>query len=80
MKGFANWLKTQLTENKISQEQLAKALGVNRSTIHRWLKAETAPNVLQWNGIACFLYLETNNKKELGTILEEMSFSITELK
>jgi transcriptional regulator with XRE-family HTH domain len=78
MKGFANWLKNELTENKISQEQLAKALGINRSTVHRWLKAQTAPNVLQWNGIACFLSLET--KKKLSSILEEMSFSITELK
>ncbi len=79
MKGFAKWLKTQLADNKISQEQLVRALGINRSTLHRWLKAESLPNVLQWNGIACFLYLETNNKKELGTILEEMSFSITEV-
>ena len=49
MIGFAQWLKTQLTENKISQEQLVRALDINRSTLHRWLKAESLPNALQWN-------------------------------
>tara|TARA_Y100000004_G_C8646905_1_gene299426 strand:+ start:310 stop:546 length:237 start_codon:yes stop_codon:yes gene_type:complete len=77
MIGFAKWLKTQLTENKISQEQLVRALDINRSTLHRWLKAESLPNALQWNGIACFLSFET--KKELGEILVEMCFSLTEV-
>ena len=77
MKGFAKWLKTQLTDNKISQEQLVRALDINRSTLHRWLKAESLPNALQWNGIACFLTSET--KQNLGECLEEMCFSLTEV-
>ena len=77
MKGFAKWLKTQLTDNKISQAQLVRALDINRSTLHRWLKAESLPNALQWNGIACFLTLET--KQNLGECLEEMCFSLTEV-
>ena len=74
MKGFGTWLKNELNKNNISIEKLAKTLGVNRSTVHRWLKGETTPNVLQWNGIAYFLSLETNTKLE--NVLVDMSFAI----
>lgn len=34
-------------ENKISQEELAKQLGVAFSTVNRWLNGKTKPNKIQ---------------------------------
>jgi transcriptional regulator with XRE-family HTH domain len=77
MKNFANWLSSELTDNNISRTELSKAIGVNRSTVHRWLSGETLPNVYQWQGIAYFLVIQTG--KELETVLVEMSFNLLPL-
>lgn len=40
-------LETYRLENKISQEDLAKKLGVAFSTVNRWLNGKTKPNKIQ---------------------------------
>ena len=42
-------------ENKITQETLAKELGVSFSTISRWLNGKTNPNKIQAYHIEKFL-------------------------
>ena len=34
-------------ENKISQEELAKKLGIAYTTVNRWLNGKTKPNQIQ---------------------------------
>lgn len=40
-------LETYRLENKISQEDLAKKLGVAFSTVNRWLNGKAKPNKIQ---------------------------------
>jgi transcriptional regulator with XRE-family HTH domain len=40
-------LETYRLENKISQEGLAKKLGVAFSTVNRWLNGKVKPNKIQ---------------------------------
>ncbi len=40
-------LETYRLENKISQEELAKKLGVAFSTVNRWLNGKSKPNKIQ---------------------------------
>ncbi len=40
-------LDTYRLENKISQEQLAKKLGVAFATVNRWLNKKSKPNKIQ---------------------------------
>ncbi|NCW70361.1 MAG: XRE family transcriptional regulator [Marivivens sp.] len=65
MKAFGIWLNTRLKKHNIKKIHLARSIGVNESTVHRWLSGNCNPNVLQWNGIAYFLALETNAQLQL---------------
>ncbi len=40
-------LENYRLENRISQEQLAKKLGVAFSTVNRWLNGKSEPNKIQ---------------------------------
>ena len=42
-----NRLETYRLENKITQQELAKKLGVAFTTINRWLNRKTKPNKIQ---------------------------------
>lgn len=42
-------------ENRVTQEELAKEIGVNFSTISRWLNGKTTPNKIQQYHIEKFL-------------------------
>lgn len=42
-------------ENKITQQELAKKLGVTFSTVNRWLNGKTKPNEIQRYHIEKFL-------------------------
>lgn len=42
-------------ENRITQKQLAKEIGVNFSTVSRWLNGKTRPNKIQQYHIEKFL-------------------------
>jgi len=42
-------------ENKITQQELAKKLGVAFSTVNRWLNGKTKPNKIQQYHIEKFL-------------------------
>jgi len=42
-------------ENRVTQEELAKDIGVNFSTISRWLNGKTTPNKIQQFHIEKFL-------------------------
>jgi len=50
-------------ENKITQETLAKDLGVAFSTISRWLNGKVKPNKIQTYHIEKFLKGKVENKK-----------------
>lgn len=41
---FGEWLSVMMTLNHITQEQLAKRIGVSRMTINRWLNDITVPD------------------------------------
>lgn len=45
---YAKKLQDLMTLGDFTQDDLAQKLGVNRSTIMRWEKGETLPNVAQW--------------------------------
>ena len=42
-------------ENRVTQEKLANELGVNFSTVSRWLNGKTRPNKIQQYHIEKFL-------------------------
>ncbi len=42
-------------ENRVTQEELAKEIGVNFSTVSRWLNGKTTPNKIQQYHIEKFL-------------------------
>ncbi|MFH0771439.1 MAG: helix-turn-helix transcriptional regulator [Candidatus Omnitrophota bacterium] len=42
-------------ENRITQEKLAKEIGVNFSTVSRWLNRKTKPNKIQQYHIEKYL-------------------------
>ena len=42
-------------ENRVTQEELAKEIGVNFSTVSRWLNGKTKPNKIQQYHIEKFL-------------------------
>ena len=50
-------------ENRVTQEALAKEIGVNFSTVSRWLNGKTTPNKIQQYHIEKFLNC-ANRKKE----------------
>ncbi len=53
-------------ENRVTQEELAKEIGVNFSTVSRWLNGKTTPNKIQQYHIEKFLNLSVN-KIPLGS-------------
>ncbi len=42
-------------ENRVTQDELAKEIGVNFSTVSRWLNGKTKPNKIQQYHILKFL-------------------------
>mgnify|MGYP003396165542 CR=1 FL=1 len=42
-------------ENRVTQDELAKEIGVNFSTVSRWLNCKTKPNKIQQYHIEKFL-------------------------
>ena len=42
-------------ENRVTQDELAKKIGVNFSTVSRWLNGKTTPNKIQQYHIKKFL-------------------------
>lgn len=56
-------LESYRLENKITQEELAKKLGVAFSTVNRWLNGKTTPNKIQQYHIEKFLKSTSGSKK-----------------
>jgi len=52
-------------ENRITQEALAKDLGVAFSTVSRWLNSKTRPNKIQQYHIEKFLRTKVNRYQEV---------------
>lgn len=52
-------------ENRVTQEELAKEIGVNFSTVSRWLNGKTTPNKIQQFQIEKFLKGKTGSKKKI---------------
>ena len=50
-------------ENRVTQEELAKEIGVNFSTVSRWLNGKTTPNKIQQYHIEKFLSARTKKRK-----------------
>jgi transcriptional regulator with XRE-family HTH domain len=50
-------------ENRVTQEKLAKEIGVNFSTVSRWLNHKTKPNKIQQYHIEKFLEEKVNHVK-----------------
>ena len=55
-------LETYRLENRITQQELAKTLGVAFSTVNRWLTRKTKPNKIQTHHIEKFLTGKKNKK------------------
>jgi len=56
-------LKALLKEKKVTQEALAKDLGVHQTLISQWCHGKSRPNIYQVNAMA----------KVIGVSLEEIS-------
>jgi transcriptional regulator with XRE-family HTH domain len=52
-------------ENRVTQEELAKEIGVNFSTVSRWLNGKTTPNKIQQYHIEKFLKGKTGSKRKI---------------
>lgn len=50
-------------ENRVTQEELAEGIGVNFSTVSRWLNGKTTPNKIQQYHIEKFLNGKLGRKK-----------------
>lgn len=50
-------------ENRVTQVELAKAIGVNFSTVSRWLNGKTKPNKIQRYHIEKFLKGKTGQRQ-----------------
>ena len=50
-------------ENRVTQDKLAKEIGVNFSTVSRWLNGKTKPNKIQQYHIEKFLSAKTKKIK-----------------
>lgn len=51
-------------ENRVTQEELAKEIGVNFSTVSRWLNGKTTPNRIQQYHIEKFLGRKNGGEKQ----------------
>lgn len=56
-------LEVYRLENRVSQVSLAKDIGVNFSTVSRWLNGKTKPNKIQQYHIEKFLKKNIKIKK-----------------
>jgi len=56
-------LEVYRLENRITQQELAKKIGVAFSTVSRWLNRRTKPNKIQQYHIEKFLKGKTGNNK-----------------
>jgi DNA-binding XRE family transcriptional regulator len=61
--GLLKQLEHYRLENRVPQEKLAKEIGVNFSTVSRWLNHKTKPNKIQQYHIEKFLKEKINIKK-----------------
>ena len=61
-------LEIYILKNKISQEELAKKLGVAFSTVNRWFNRRTIPNKTQQFHILQLIYPE----KDLTELYQEI--------
>ena len=61
--GLLKQLELYRLENRVTQEKLAKEIGVNFSTVSRWLNGKTKPNKIQQYHIEKFLNGKAGNKK-----------------
>jgi DNA-binding transcriptional regulator YiaG len=55
---FSTKVKSLRTELKLSQEDLAKALGVSFATVNRWENARTQPSKLAQKQLEMFITLQ----------------------
>lgn len=56
-------LESYRLEHRVTQEELAKNIGVNFSTVSRWLNGKTTPNKIQQYHIEKFLNRVKGPKK-----------------
>jgi transcriptional regulator with XRE-family HTH domain len=49
-------------ENRVAQEELAKEIGVNFSTVSRWFNSKTTPNKIQQ------YHIEKYSKEKVGAL------------
>ena len=61
--GLLKQLEHYRLENRVTQEKLAKEIGVNFSTVSRWLNGKTKPNKIQQYHIEKFLKGKAGSKK-----------------
>jgi DNA-binding XRE family transcriptional regulator len=61
--GLLKQLELYRLENRVTQEKLAKEIGVNFSTVSRWLNGKTKPNKIQQYHIEKFLKGKTKHGK-----------------
>lgn len=59
-------LETYRLENRISQQEIAKKLGVAFATVNRWLNGKTKPNKIQSYHIEKLLNTKTRKKNEVN--------------
>ena len=57
-------LEVYRLENRITQVELAKKIGVNFSTVSRWLNGKTTPNKIQQYHIEKYLKGKIGSKKK----------------
>jgi transcriptional regulator with XRE-family HTH domain len=50
-------------ENRVTQDELAKEIGVNFSTVSRWLNGKTTPNKVQQYHIEKFINRKNGHEK-----------------
>jgi len=55
MNDLINQLETYRLDSRTTQVELAKSIGVNFSTVSRWLNGKTKPNKIQQYHIEKFL-------------------------
>jgi len=66
MQGIIKRLELFRLENRITQQQLAKEIGVNFSTVSRWLNGKTKPNKIQQYHIEKLLTERVGQSKNVG--------------
>jgi transcriptional regulator with XRE-family HTH domain len=54
-------------ENRVTQEELANEIGVNFSTVSRWLNGKTKPSKIQQYHIEKFLNARKDGKKGMSS-------------